>query len=144
MAATIVTIEDLEQFKIELLDEFKNMLESSTERTPIYRRYGYIYFELNGKKCRLTAYQNMELIKKEEYKNYLFIPFRDGTSGVESYGGGRYLDVTIPENETITIDFNLAYNPYCAYSYRYSCPVPPEENTLKIRIEAGEKIPLGH
>lgn len=122
----------------------KFKMPTSTERLPIYKRYGYVYFELNGETHRLTVYQNMELIKKEEFKNYLFIPFRDATSGIETYGGGRYLDLQIPANTSIIIDFNLAYNPYCAYSYRYSCPVPPEENTLKIRIEAGEKIPLGH
>lgn len=122
----------------------KFKMPTSTERLPIYRRYGYVYFELNGETHRLTVYQNMELIKKEEFKNYLFVPFRDATSGIETYGGGRYLDIQIPIGTSTTIDFNLAYNPYCAYSYRYSCPVPPEENRLKIRIEAGEKIPLGH
>lgn len=122
----------------------KFKMPTSTERLPIYRRYGYVYFELNGETHRLTVYQNMELIKKPEFKNYLFIPFRDATSGIETYGGGRYLDLQIPADTSIIIDFNLTYNPYCAYSYRYSCPVPPEENTLKIRIEAGEKIPLGH
>ena len=86
----------------------------------------------------------MALRKKKEYKDYLFIPFRDGTSRMETYGGGRYLDLRIPKGKTILVDFNLAYNPYCAYSHRYSCPIPPEINTLNVRILAGEKTPFGH
>lgn len=117
---------------------------TTTERKPKYRRFGYVDFEVNGKKCRLEVYQNMGLKKQKEYRDYLFIPFRDGTSRNETYGGGRYLDVRIPSGKTILLDFNLAYNPYCAYSYRYSCPIPPECNTLTTKIEAGEKTPLGH
>ncbi|MDG1428784.1 MAG: DUF1684 domain-containing protein, partial [Crocinitomicaceae bacterium] len=74
----------------------------------------------------------------------LFIPFRDKTSRHETYGGGRYLDVQIPDRDMMHLDFNLAYNPYCAYSHRYSCPIPPEENTLNVSILAGEKTPLAH
>jgi len=122
----------------------KFKMPTSTERTPIYRRYGFVYFEIAGQKCTLTVYQNMELIKKEGFKDYLFIPFKDATSGKESYGGGRYLDLRIPSSTAIVLDFNTCYNPYCAYSMRYSCPIPPAENTLNINIEAGEKIPLGH
>jgi len=122
----------------------KFKMPTSTERMPIYRRYGYVYFEIEQQKCTLTVYQNMELLKKEEYKDYLFIPFKDATSGNESYGGGRYLDLRIPKSNTLTLDFNTCYNPYCAYSMRFSCPIPPAENTLKVSIEAGEKTPLGH
>ncbi len=122
----------------------KFKMPTSTDRLPVYRRYGYVDFEVNGQQCRLEVYQNMELRKLKEYKDYLFIPFRDQTSGELTYGGGRYLDVTIPEGSTLPIDFNLAYNPYCAYSHRYSCPIPPEANTLKVSIEAGEKTPPGH
>lgn len=119
-------------------------MPTTTDRLPVYRRYGYVDFVFLGKNCRLEVYQNMALRKQKEYKNYLFIPFRDLSSGNESYGGGRYLDVEIPENESLLIDFNLAYNPYCAYSHRYSCPIPPEANSLKILVEAGEKTPPGH
>ena len=119
-------------------------MATSTERKPIYRRYGYVYFELANQKCTLEVYQNMALKKDKEFKNYLFIPFRDKTSAHESYGGGRYLDVHKTKNKTLLLDFNLAYNPYCAYSYRYSCPIPPEANTLKVAINAGEKVPKGH
>lgn len=118
-------------------------MPTSTERLPIYRRYGLITFVFQGKECTLEVYQNMALRKKKKYKNYLFIPFRDETSRNETYGGGRYLDVEIPKGELIELDFNLAYNPYCAYSHRYSCPIPPDENTLKISILAGEKTPMG-
>ena len=74
----------------------------------------------------------------------MFIPFRDATCQSESYGGGRYIDTETPKGKTLRIDFNKAYNPYCAYSIRYSCPIPPEENTLKIAIPAGEKVPVGY
>lgn len=69
----------------------------------------------------------------------LFIPFRDATSGTDTYGAGRYLDLDEPEGDEIVVDFNLAYNPYCAYSESYSCPLPPAENWLKIAVTAGEK-----
>lgn len=117
-------------------------MPTSTDRTPVYRRYGTITFDISGVKCQLTVYQNMELRKKEGFENYLFIPLRDETSGNETYGGGRYLDFTIPNSPMVTLDFNLLYNPYCAYSHRYSCPIPPIENTLNVPILAGEKTPL--
>lgn len=118
-------------------------MPTTTDRKPIYRRFGFVYFELGGKECRLTVYQNVALSKQAEFKNYLFIPFKDQTCGTHSYGGGRYLDLVIPNEEYILLDFNLVYNPYCAYSHRYSCPIPPEENTLSIPVNAGEKLPLG-
>jgi len=119
-------------------------MPTSTERLPVYRKLGIIQFKLNDTLCELEVYQNMALRKKKEYKNYLFIPFKDGTSRIETYGGGRYLDLRIPKGKTILVDFNLSYNPYCAYSYRYSCPIPPEVNTLTVRVLAGEKTPFGH
>ncbi len=118
-------------------------MPTTTDRKPIYRRYGYVDFQLDGKEYRLTVFQNMALKKQKEYKKYLFIPFRDLTSGKETYGGGRYLDTEIPSGDVLILDFNRAYNPYCAYSHRYSCPIPPEENTLKVAIRAGEKVPVG-
>lgn len=128
-------------FKKKLGKEFK--MPTSGTRTPIYRRYGYIDFEVNGTKCRLTVYQNVELSKSEDLKDYLFIPFRDLTSSNTTYGGGRYIDFSIPSGTEVSIDFNTAYNPYCAYSHRYSCPIPPAENTLTVEINAGEKY-VGH
>lgn len=121
----------------------KFKMPTSTDREPIYRRYGYIDFKINDSIHRLSVFQNMELKKNKEFKNYLFIPFRDATCQDESYGGGRYIDAKIPKGKIILIDFNLAYNPYCAYSIRYSCPIPPVENTLKTAIPSGEKVPVG-
>ncbi len=73
---------------------------------------------------------------------YYFIPFTDGTSGKESYAAGRYIDIHGPlnDNDSFTLDFNLAYNPYCNYSHRFSCPIPPKENHLAFEIKAGEKM----
>ncbi len=119
-------------------------MPTSTDRTPLYRRYGFVEFTINDTLCRLEVYQNLELIKKDKYRDYLFIPMRDKTSGQSTYGGGRYLDARIPDEGTMLLDFNLLYNPYCAYSYRYSCPIPPKENKLDVMILAGEKTPIGH
>lgn len=119
-------------------------MPTTTDRLPVYRRYGYIEFEVGGDTCTLEVYQNMALRRQPEYRDYLFIPFRDAISGKETYGGGRYLDVHIPNGGTLLLDFNRVYNPYCAYSHRYSCPVPPEVNTLIVSIRAGEKTPPGH
>jgi len=121
----------------------KFKMPTSTDRTPVYQRYGYVYFKINNELCTLTVYQNVELKKKKGFEDYLFIPFRDETSGKETYGGGRYLDLRMTSSNKIILDFNTSYNPYCAYSYRFSCPIPPEENKLKVRVEAGEKVPFG-
>ena len=114
-------------------------MKTSTDRLPIYVKYGELYFSLKGKELKLNVYQNQELVEDPEYFDYLFLPFTDLTNGRATYGGGRYLDLRIPESNKIILDFNRAYNPYCAYSGRYSCPVPPEENALKIEISAGVK-----
>lgn len=115
-------------------------MPTSTDRKPIYQSVGLLQFELNGEKLELTVYKNIALSKNKEYENYLFVPFKDLTCGAESYGGGRYLDLQEPQNdEPWILDFNLSYNPYCAYNHTYSCPIPPAENHLKVRIEAGVK-----
>ena len=126
------------QFKIDTSTSIFKM-KTNTNRLPEYRKYGTINLIIDTNHLSLTVYQNIELIKKPELKDYLFIPFRDFTSGEETYGGGRYLDFKIPKTDTIIIDFNLAYNPYCAYNNKYSCPVTPIENHLGIKILAGEK-----
>lgn len=108
-------------------------------RRPMYVKYGEAHFEMEGKKFKLNIYRNIELSKKDEYKDYLFLPFSDQTSGKESYIGGKYIDLKIPVGNTIIIDFNQSYNPYCAYSYKYSCPKVPLENDLAIEIKAGVK-----
>ena len=106
---------------------------------PVYKPYGKLKFKIDGKKYKLTLYQNVELTKREGYEDYLFLPFNDMTNGVESYGGGRYLDMKIGDLDFPVIDFNYCYNAYCAYNHKYSCPIPPDENYLKVRIEAGVK-----
>ena len=114
-------------------------MPTSTDRKPEYKRYGIATFKLNGKEFSLEIYQNQSLMKQDEYKNYLFLPFTDETNGFASYGGGRYIDLEIPTGNTIQIDFNKAYNPYCAYNDKYSCPIPPRVNFLKTEIKAGVK-----
>jgi len=114
-------------------------MPTTTERKPLYVKYGEIHFTFEEKECSLDVFQNVEFSKSPLYKNSLFLPFTDYTSGVSSYGGGRYLDINIPEGDVIYLDFNKAYNPYCAYNYKYSCPIPPEQNDLPIEIKAGVK-----
>lgn len=118
-------------------------MQTTTDRKPIYQKFGEVSFELNGKKHKLNVYQSQDLKKKKEYKNYLFLPFTDLSNGQESYEGGRYIDLQLAELsngqeiKTITIDFNKAYNPYCAYNHNYSCPIPPKENHLDVKVLAG-------
>ena len=114
-------------------------METSTDRKPLYVKYGELYFTINGRDFKLNVYKNIELSKKKEYRDYLFLPFSDLTSGAESYIGGKYIDLRIPKGDTIVIDFNTSYNPYCAYNYKYSCPKVPLENDLDIEIKAGVK-----
>lgn len=106
-----------------------------------YYKYGNLKFEINGKKLRLNVYRSLALMKNPKYKNYLFVPFKDLSSGKETYGGGRYLDfeITAIKEDLVILDFNKAYNPYCAFSSGFSCPIPPKENHLNVRVEAGEK-----
>lgn len=114
-------------------------MKTTTARLPKYKKYGELHFTLEGKTFKLNIYQNIDLIKKPGYKDYLFLPFTDLTCGKESYIGGRYLDARIPKKDLMIIDFNKAYNPYCAYNHKYSCPLVPLENDLDIEIKAGVK-----
>jgi uncharacterized protein (DUF1684 family) len=114
-------------------------MPTTTDRKPLYVKYGELHFTIKGIKCQLNVYQNIDLSKKPGYADYLFLPFTDLTSGVESYGGGRYIDLRMQESKQWTINFNLAYNPYCAYNEIYSCPIPPQENDLKVEVKAGVK-----
>jgi uncharacterized protein (DUF1684 family) len=110
-----------------------------------YQSYGKAYFILDGKKYCLRLYQGIDLMKKAGLTDYLFLPFYDASNNRSTYGGGRYLDFKISDikNNTLEIDFNKCYNPYCAYKGGYACPLPPNENKLKIAIEAGEKLYAG-
>ncbi len=114
-------------------------MKTTTTRTPTYRKYGYIDFILNDTNCRLTAFQNMDYKDDSVYGGNLFVPFKDLTNIFESYGAGRYIDIKIPTTHSVVLDFNEAYNPYCAYSERWSCPLVPFDNHLSIHIPAGEK-----
>jgi len=120
-------------------DEKPFEMKTSTDRKPMYVKYGEAHFEIDGKPFQLNIYQNIELSKKEEYKDYLFLPFSDLTCGKESYIGGKYIDMKTPTGDKIVIDFNTSYNPLCAYNHKYSCPKVPLENDLKIEIQAGVK-----
>ena len=114
-----------------------DLMTSSGETKP-YRAFGNATFALNGVTYILNIYQSLDLVKTRGYEDYLFLPFRDETNGKETYGGGKYIDLRIPDGNEIVIDFNQSYQPYCAYNaYDYSCPIVPEENFLPLRIEAG-------
>ena len=115
-------------------------MKTTTERLPEYIKYGIVTFDLFNKSYSLNIYKNLEDINKEGYREYLFLPFLDDTNGFESYGGGRYIDLDVTEEDNLVIDFNSAYNPYCVYDEKYSCPIVPKENYLPIEIKAGVKV----
>jgi uncharacterized protein (DUF1684 family) len=104
----------------------------------LFKRAGELHFQVAGKVYKLFAYQPTG---RQVFKNFLFVPFYDATNGTTTYGGGRYLDITLPKNaQKVVLDFNKAYLPYCAYNETYVCPIPPKENRLPIKIEAGEQL----
>lgn len=119
--------------KNQKLEEVKILTYQNILKT--FVRYGFLEFEINGIKCRLSAFKSPDQMESKE----LFVPFKDMTSGKETYIAGRFLDVE-EEGEECIIDFNLAYNPLCSYNPHWNCPIPPKENELNVRIEAGEKI----
>lgn len=99
-----------------------------------YENYGFVEFQINNQNHKLLVFR----IEKT-----LSVLFRDATAPAETYGGGRYIDIPLEKVQNgneVVLDFNLAYNPYCAYNHTYACSLPPKENTLSVRIEAGEKI----
>jgi uncharacterized protein (DUF1684 family) len=106
-------------------------IATSDGQERIYQRAGTVTIDVDGERVTLT------LLAIPGHDGY-FLPFRDATSGQESYGGGRYLDLESDAGGRVTIDFNYAYNPYCAYSDNYSCALPPVENWLQVPIRAGE------
>jgi uncharacterized protein (DUF1684 family) len=116
-------------------------MPTSAKNKQVYRRYGELQFIINGKSAHLYAYQSQYFLGDKHYTNYLFAPFTDSSSGEESYGAGRYLDISILDikDNILVIDFNKAYNPYCAYGHTYDCPLPPRENDLATYVHAGEK-----
>ena len=111
-------------------------------KTKAFIEKGVLYFIVKGQKSKIHVYQNLKYANHPVYGAYFFIPFKDLTSGDETYGGGRYLDLPkeMFTQKKIMLDFNKAYNPWCAYSDGYNCPIPPSENELNIFIRAGEKM----
>lgn len=109
--------------------------------TKTYQKFGTLHFKIKGQKQTLAVYRSLALAQNPLYRDYLFLPFKDLTNAKETYGGGKYIDLRLKDLESrpILVDFNKAYNPYCAYSDGYNCPIPPQENHLKIEIKAGEK-----
>lgn len=114
-------------------------MPSTTDRKSLEVVYGIAHFRLNGMDHSLEVYQGLELMKEEGFEDYLFLPFLDHTNGRETYGGGRYIDLSIPKGDSLTIDFNKAYNPYCVYDKKYSCPLVPRQNYLRTEVRAGVK-----
>ncbi len=110
-------------------------IATSTGTRQAYVKYGALTFKIGESPLRLIVYKSAE----DPYARSLFVPFSDGTSGRETYAAGRYLDLEEQGGDDYELDFNMAYNPYCAYSEEYTCPIPPVENKLPFKILAGEK-----
>ncbi len=117
------------------IEEFKEKqpvtMITSTGSVQDYLKYGQFTFDVNGEQATLQVYQDPQ-------HGHFFLPFVDATAG-ETYEAGRYLEIDPEPDGQFLIDFNMAYSPYCAYNPNWSCPIPPKENRLKVRIEAGEK-----
>jgi len=127
------------RFRVRLqVDPTQEVLRFPTSKGPEqeYVRHGFFEFAVAGQTVRLNVYRAVHSHRRPEP---LFVPFRDATSGKETYGAGRYLDLEPTRDEVYDLDFNKAYNPYCAYSDDYVCPLPPPENWLPVPIRAGEK-----
>lgn len=114
-------------------------MPTTTAEVKTYEKYGELHFSLHGRSIVLNVYQSHELRETEKYRNYLFLPFRDETNGEETYGGGRYLEMWIPSGDSAIVDFNKAYNPYCVYNVKYSCPLVPRSNWMEVPVYAGVK-----
>lgn len=125
------------------LSGFTDTLDFRTSSGKIkqYFPFAIMHFKINNEEFELTAFISLQLMHDEKYKDYLFVPFNDFTNGEDSYGGGRYIDINKSEfrDGIVILDFNKAYNPWCAFATGYNCPIPPSENFLKTYIYAGEK-----
>ncbi|WP_159021356.1 DUF1684 domain-containing protein [Formosa sp. L2A11] len=118
-------------------------MPTTTERMSKERVFGIVNFKIKGEDFKLKIYESQDLLDQEGDEDYLFLPFLDLTNGDSSYGGGRYIEVLVNNKEkdtVITIDFNTAYNPYCAYNEKFSCPIVPRSNFLNTEIKAGVKV----
>ena len=115
------------------------LMPTTTERKSRERVYGIAHFSFGSEVFELEVYQNIELLDEPGYEDYLFLPFTDATNGKTTYSGGRYIDLSIPDGDSLLIDFNRSYNPYCVYNEEYSCPIVPAVNHLEIEVLAGIK-----
>ena len=115
------------------------MMPTNTDRESEERVFAIAHFSLQGRPFSLEIYQTQELLEDPDFEDYLFLPFLDDTNGEETYAGGRYIDLRIPDGDSLLIDFNRAYNPYCVYNKKYSCPLVPKANALDIAVTAGVK-----
>ncbi|MFD1316759.1 DUF1684 domain-containing protein [Namhaeicola litoreus] len=126
--------------KIERIkDAIPFKMQTTTDRLPIYVLFAKAHFILHGNSYSLEIYRNENLMNSAVDKDYIFLPFTDETNGKTTYQGGRYIDLKVPKGDELIIDFNRAYNPYCAYNGKFSCPIPPKQNHLNTYIEAGVK-----
>ena len=114
-------------------------MKTTTNRVTRERVFGVLSFTINGQLLKLKVYQSEPNVDSDTDSDYLFLPFLDATNGETTYGGGRYIDLSIPATDVLMIDFNKAYNPYCAYNEKYSCPIVPRENYLALEMRAGVK-----
>jgi uncharacterized protein (DUF1684 family) len=116
-------------------------IPTSGAKPQMARKFGLLSFKLHDTLLHLVVFQMQALLANEATRDYLFVGFTDATSAVETYGAGRYIDCAIGDihGNTMMLDFNKAYNPYCAYTTGYDCPIPPRENDLPVAILAGEK-----
>ena len=108
-------------------------MQTSTGTVASYWRWAKVRFEVDGREVELTIF-------RDAGSGGLFLPFVDARAGRETYGAGRYLDLHALEDGRLLVDFNYAYNPYCAYNERWTCPIPPTENRLEVAIAAGERV----
>ncbi|MFC6100642.1 DUF1684 domain-containing protein [Olivibacter domesticus] len=122
-------------------DDRPIMIPTYSGKEKKYLRYAELNFTIKGKPIKLTLFKSMSLAMDPQYADYLFLPFTDPTNDNDTYGGGRYLDLRKSDikGDELEVDFNMAYNPYCAYSAGYNCPIPPPENAINVPIQAGEK-----
>jgi uncharacterized protein (DUF1684 family) len=123
--AKMVPVEDRKMMELPMTD-------GTVEK---YLKHSFAEFQLSGQTYRLLLLQSVKELDKRNF----FLAFADATSGVETYGGGRYINLRQDGKNSINIDFNMAYNPYCAYNPDFACPLPPKENVMEIAIRAGEK-----
>ncbi len=138
-----ITFKELNYFPVSDKYKFHVILKEFAQQTPVkmmtskgdvqdYIKYAYLEFQVDSEECMLTVYM-------DDQSDYLFVPFKDKTTGEKTYSAGRYIELEKIGEKQYLLDFNLAYNPYCAYNDKWVCPLTPFENTLKVEICAGEK-----